>query len=195
MLPGLVGDGEGRSRSFVACVEEGLPAGPAVARAGRRYGSARLPACVRELEDGGNPGGEAVALRSVELVPVRGESAKEFREPRVADRDRSRPGPGGGTPTSGRNGVAEPRTGGRPGASRAVLRLPDGEADAQRTADGVGAGEAGVMASQDAADRVSRQSVGGGRPGHRAAADRSGNRRAIVFTGPFHRGIYAMPGG
>ena len=175
-------------------VDQGLPAGSAVARAARRYGSALLLACVRELEDGGNPGREAIALRSVELVPVRGESAKKLREPRVADRDRSRPRPGGGTPTSGRNGVAEPRTGDMPGASRAVLRLPDGEADAQRTADGVGAGEAGVMASQDSADRVSRQSVGGGRAGHRTAAERSGNRRAIVFAGPFHRGIYAMPG-
>ena len=175
-------------------VGEGLPAGSAVARAGRRYGSALPSACVRELEDGGNPGREAIALRSVELVPVRGEAAKERREPRVANRGRSRPRPGGGTPTSGRNGVAEPRTGGRPGASRAVLRFPDGEADAQRTADGVGSGEAGVMASQDAADCVSRQSVRGGRPGHRSAADRSGNRRAIVFAGPFHRGIYAMRG-
>ena len=124
----------------------------------RRYGSALLSARVREIEDGGNPGCESIALWRVELIPVFCELAQKLRESAVADRNRFRSHPGGGTPTSGRNGIAEPRNGGMPQTSCVALRLPDGETDAQRAADRVGSGETGVMASQHAADRVSGQS-------------------------------------
>ena len=130
----------------------------ALARVRRRYGSALPSARVREFEDGGNPGCKSIALRRVELSPVLGELAQKIRELGVADRNRFRSHPGGGTPTSDRNGVAEPRNGGMPQTSCAALRLPDGETDAQRAADRVGSGETGVMASQHAADRVSGQS-------------------------------------
>ena len=89
----------------------------ALARVRGRYGSALLSARVREFEDGGNPGCEAIALRRVEFIPVFGELAQKRRESGVADRNRFRSHPGGGTPTSGRNGIAEPRNGGMPQTS------------------------------------------------------------------------------